>query len=470
MRVGFFSVFRRDPQHYVHAGLLLNSIRRTMPGVEVTHFTDQTSPPVTGVDEVRRLPNGKMLGVRLAHYAQAEGNWLLVDTDVLIRRDVRDVFEQPFDIALSDRNWPWLPQSPEILTTMPYNTGVAFSRSKAFWQEVWHRWIALPEAQQDWFSEQRVVWSVIAAQSTNFVGSDGRFLLKILPGTQYNCPVRGPAPHEEEQAAKILHFKGNRKGWMVDYARTLTPDPEPTSRSVAQGLSLAYSAVKPTSAQSVSPIRVFIGYDPRQPVAFHVAAHSVMARASVPVAVTPLILSQLPIRRRGLTEFTYSRYAVPALCDHKGWAIFLDADVLVRGDVRELLALAQANPPASVHVVQHAAPKLRFEWASVMVFDCARCQVLTPAYIDDERNKLFDMAWATDKIGALPVEWNHLVGYDSPCEAKLVHFTQGIPIWPETVGSEYAAEWGQEYKAIASTCSFQDLMGGSVHVQHMKPA
>lgn len=65
-------------------------------------------------------------------------------------------------------------------------------------------------------------------------------------------------------------------------------------------------------------IRVFIGYDPRQPLAYNVMQHSIARHSSVPVAITPLILDQLPITRRGLTEFTYSRFLVPALCDFKG--------------------------------------------------------------------------------------------------------------------------------------------------------
>jgi hypothetical protein len=38
-----------------------------------------------------------------------------------------------------------------------------------------------------------------------------------------------------------------------------------------------------------------------------------------------------------------------------------------------------------------------------------------------------------DLIGDLPREWNHLVGYDAPrSDAKLVHYTQGMPIFEET--------------------------------------
>ena len=76
-------------------------------------------------------------------------------------------------------------------------------------------------------------------------------------------------------------------------------------------------------------LNVFIGYDPRQPVAYNVLQHSIVRHASEPVAITPLILKQLPIERRGLTEFTFSRFLVPYLCGFKGMAVFLDADMVV---------------------------------------------------------------------------------------------------------------------------------------------
>ena len=40
-------------------------------------------------------------------------------------------------------------------------------------------------------------------------------------------------------------------------------------------------------------IRVFIGYDPREALAFSVLAYSIHARASRPVSIAPIMLSQL---------------------------------------------------------------------------------------------------------------------------------------------------------------------------------
>ena len=176
-----------------------------MPGVAIVHLTDDTSPQVRGTDGVRRLPNGPMLGVRLQHYAHPAGEWLLVDTDVLLRGDVRAIFDRRFDVALTDRHWPHL--GPGVDTTvMPYNTGVVFSRSAAFWRAVLEQWRAYPEAERDWLSEQRAVADVVRT---------GAFAIEVLPGATYNYP---PDPDARDLAfrdrALVWHCKGPRKTLM----------------------------------------------------------------------------------------------------------------------------------------------------------------------------------------------------------------------------------------------------------------
>src|SRR5689334_16202690 len=109
--------------------------------------------------------------------------------------------------------------------------------------------------------------------------------------------------------------------------------------------------------------RIFIGADERQPIAYNVAQHSVYDHASIPVAVTKLVQSTLPVKRRGLTSFTYARYLVPYLCNYEGYALFCDADVLFRGDVAELAKLA---PDAAVSVVPHVGVMKNGEMVSTM--------------------------------------------------------------------------------------------------------
>jgi hypothetical protein len=80
-------------------------------------------------------------------------------------------------------------------------------------------------------------------------------------------------------------------------------------------------------------LRIFIGYDDRQPVSYNVLHSSIMRRASIAVSITPLILNTLPMKRRGLTPFTYSRFICPYLCGFEGTSVFLDADIMLRDDV-----------------------------------------------------------------------------------------------------------------------------------------
>lgn len=134
--------------------------------------------------------------------------------------------------------------------------------------------------------------------------------------------------------------------------------------------------------------------------------------------------------------------------------------MVVQGDIAELFDQAGMN---AVSVMQEQ-PK--FEWASVMLFNCGACLRLTPEFIDDEKNKLFDLAWAPH-VGAISPEWNHCVGYQEPKDAKLYHYTQGLPCWPETVGLPEDAAWQQEQELLNATVDWKTLMGKSVHAEHV---
>jgi hypothetical protein len=213
-------------------------------------------------------------------------------------------------------------------------------------------------------------------------------------------------------------------------------------------------------------IRVFIGFDPREASAFSVLAHSIHVRASVPVSVTPLMLSQLAAifsrERNSLqsTDFAFTRFLTPYLSGYEGWSLFTDCDMLVLDDVAKLWALRDER--YAVMVVKHdhrpresvkflgqpqtAYPKKN--WSSVMLFNNARCRVLTPEYVNAATGlELHQFKWLPDEalIGALPGRWNHLVGYDPPSrDVSLVHYTLGGPYFEEYRDCEYAEEWRRE--------------------------
>jgi hypothetical protein len=206
-------------------------------------------------------------------------------------------------------------------------------------------------------------------------------------------------------------------------------------------------------------LKVFIGFDHRQPVSYNVLQQSIFTRSSKPVAITPLVITQLPLKRVGLTPFTFTRFLVPYLCDYKGWALFLDIDMLLLDDISKLFDYADDKYAVMVSKNDH-----RFEWASAMLFNCEKCQMLTPEYIENAEG-LHQIKWAKEEeIGDFPREWNHLVGYDEPrCDAKLVHYTQGVPCFPETQTSEYKDEWFKEHQITNLARPWVELMGNSVH-------
>lgn len=213
-------------------------------------------------------------------------------------------------------------------------------------------------------------------------------------------------------------------------------------------------------------IRVFIGFDPREAVAFSVLSYSLHARASRPVSITPLALSQLGTvltrERHPLqsTDFSFSRFLTPYLSDFRGWSIFMDCDMLALDDIARLYELRDDR--YAVMVVKHrhvpsedvkflGEPQSRYEkknWSSVMLFNNERCGALTPEYVNHASGlELHQFAWLGDDglIGSLPSRWNHLVGYDARRDdAALVHFTIGGPYFDAYRDCEYAEAWFAE--------------------------
>jgi len=203
-------------------------------------------------------------------------------------------------------------------------------------------------------------------------------------------------------------------------------------------------------------MRIFIGIDKRQPVAYNVLRYSIERRASKPVWIQPLVFEWMPVKRKGLTEFSFTRYLVPYLCNYEGEALFIDADMLVLDDIHKLTDLIDKTKPVSV-----VKNPIRFEWPSLMYFNNSLCEKLTPELVEHGKPMTFD--WA-GSVGEIPKEWNHLVGYDKPNpQAKLIHFTRGIPCFPETQGCEFSDEWNKEARMTMATVSWQEIMGNSVH-------
>lgn len=205
--------------------------------------------------------------------------------------------------------------------------------------------------------------------------------------------------------------------------------------------------------------KAFIGFDDAQPVSYNVAQFSLVRHASQPVSITPMVLETLPIKRRGLTKFTYTRFLIPYLMGFKGWGLWFDSDIIFNDDPIRIWDFADTSK--AVIVAEEVMP---FERAAIMLFNCAHPdnRVLTPEYIEGAE-KLHQIGW-TRHLGFFPRSWNHCVGYCPPTEdVSGVHFTQGLPIFPETEGSEHTDKWRLEHKLMNSAKPWAELMGNSVH-------
>lgn len=230
-------------------------------------------------------------------------------------------------------------------------------------------------------------------------------------------------------------------------------------------------------------IRIFLGFDPRETIAFHVAAESIHAHSSSPVSIAPLRLSQLkqvfdrPRDPKQSTDFSFSRFLVPQLCNFEGWALFADCDILVRRDIAELWSLRDDR--YAVRVVKHdhqpaeshkflghvQTTYARKNWSSVMLFNCAKCRALTPDYVETAAGlDLHQFRWLDDDalIGDLPPEWNVLVGHDAPSavdSAALLHFTVGGPWFAEFRDTAKADLWRSGLQAVLQPIPAKALVG-----------
>ena len=217
-------------------------------------------------------------------------------------------------------------------------------------------------------------------------------------------------------------------------------------------------------------IRIFIGFDPRETVAWHVLCHSILARATQPVSFTPLALDHLrevftrPRDPLQSTDFSFTRFLVPHLSGFEGWSLFMDCDMLVRADIAELWSLRDER--YALMCVKHdhrpqetvkflGAPQTAYgkkNWSSVMLFNNARCRALTPEYVNTASGlALHQFKWldSDDAIGELPKTWNNLVGHDSPDPgARNVHYTIGGPYFSEYAEVEHARHWFAERQAL----------------------
>lgn len=216
-------------------------------------------------------------------------------------------------------------------------------------------------------------------------------------------------------------------------------------------------------------IPVYIGYDPREAVAWHVCVQSILDTARQPDRIE--FHAVTGERRDGSNDFIYARFLVPYLCGFKGSALFLDGDMILRAPIEDLWEQRKLSH-VGVQVVKHDY-QTKFpvkylgnknedypmkNWSSVALWNCAFLpnQALTPDVVSRMSGRwLHRFAWLLPhQIGELDPEWNWLVSeYEPNAAAKLYHFTIGTPCFPDYASQEGADEWRQHYRNAIAPCT-----------------
>jgi len=225
-------------------------------------------------------------------------------------------------------------------------------------------------------------------------------------------------------------------------------------------------------------LTIFVGYDDREISSWHVAVESILSNASLPVSFVPLHLDLLKSEfnrewdNKQSNSFTYSRFLVPHLCGFKGFALFMDCDMLITRDVSELLELAKLDSSKAVHLVQHDyTPKTskkylgaaqyaypRKNWSSFVLWNCAhpKCQIMTRDFVEKaSAAELHRFMWLEDsEIGQLPIEWNWLVDECEPLDGDVlpnnIHWTNGGPWFQEYQNAPYSEVWENMLERVIS--------------------
>jgi len=225
-------------------------------------------------------------------------------------------------------------------------------------------------------------------------------------------------------------------------------------------------------------LKVFVGYDPREDIAWQICRYSLKRHATGETEIYPL--KQNVLRERGLywrpadtaaaTDFSLTRFLTPYLAATDGWSLFVDCDFLFTADIAGLLATLddrkavyvvkhEYRPSRAVKMdgkVQHTYP--RKNWSSFMLFNGAHPDVkaLIPSVVNTQTPAyLHRFNWIADdkSIGALPLEWNFLEGeYPVPSSPPAaIHFTNGGPWFEKCQDVAYADLWLSERHRYAGS-------------------
>ena len=216
-------------------------------------------------------------------------------------------------------------------------------------------------------------------------------------------------------------------------------------------------------------IKIVVGFDQREAIAYHTFSQSVLEKSSLPVLFLPLSMNTLKgykeTHNDKSNDFVYSRFLTPYLHNFEGWAIFADGDMVCQSDIKELWDLRDETK--ALQVVMHDY-KTKFNqkylgntnenyprknWSSLILWNCShpKHKVLTPDFISSQTGKyLHRFSWLDDEdIGELPIDWNWLaIEYPNNPKAKIIHYTLGTPCFKDYRNTEMTVTWHEVQQKV----------------------
>lgn len=182
-----------------------------------------------------------------------------------------------------------------------------------------------------------------------------------------------------------------------------------------------------------NPIRVFVATMEDQMLAVKVLEFSIRKHASMNVEVVPMHRAGIEIPKPADTKnlprtpFSFQRFLIPELCGYSGRAIYLDSDMQVFSDIRQLWTMPfHGAPLLSALAPEDTGRKPQF---SVMLLDCAQLQwnirdmisALDRGVLSYE-DLMYRMSVAPGFRADIDPEWNSLERYVQG-QTALVHYT-----------------------------------------------
>ena len=245
---------------------------------------------------------------------------------------------------------------------------------------------------------------------------------------------------------------------------------------------------------------IYIGYDKREQAYFDVLVESIKRNTKETYNIIPLYEDRL--RMMGMywrrftvkehanyelqkfdyldekpfsTDFSFTRFLIPMLNQYEGLALYMDCDMFVRADIKEVFDLAEKDFQTPLWCVHHNyVPKESMKmdsklqeayskknWSSFMLWNCDH-GVHRNLTVGDVNTKtgwwLHNFKWMEDytstPIGKIPQKWNWLDGHSpETIEPSNVHFTTGGPAFSSwtskrNIEQTYVDEWVQMFKEV----------------------